>query len=159
MQNMTSDVVYRERLSPSLRTLVAAAVCAPMVALALSPVDTTIALVAGAAVAALIIWALMASAPRVEVSEGELRAGRAHIPVDLLGAPVAYTGEDARFARGRDADPRSWMLVRGGIGGAVVIPVEDADDPTPAWVVSSRTPDRLAAAVRRAQVRQRTPRR
>jgi hypothetical protein len=41
MQNMTSDVVYRERLSPSLWTLVAAAVCAPMVALALSPVDTT----------------------------------------------------------------------------------------------------------------------
>ncbi len=156
---MTSDVVYRERLSPSLWTLVAAAVCAPMVALALSPVDTTLALVAGVAVAALIIWALMAAAPRVEVSDGELRAGRAHIPVDLLGEPVAYSGEDARFARGRDADPRSWMLVRGGIDGAVVVPVEDADDPTPAWVVSSRTPDRLAAAVRRAQVRQRTPRR
>lgn len=156
---MTSDVVYRERLSPSLWTLVAAAVCAPMVALALSPVDTTLALVAGVAVAALIIWALMAAAPRVEVSDGELRAGRAHIPVDLLGEPVAYSGEDARFARGRDADPRSWMLVRGGISGAVVVPVEDADDPTPAWVVSSRTPDRLAAAVRRAQVRQRTPRR
>jgi hypothetical protein len=37
--------------------------------------------------------------------------------------------------------------------------VTDPDDPTPSWVISSRTPDRLAAAIRVAQATQRTPRR
>jgi len=35
--------------------------------------------------------------------------------------------------------------------------VTDPDDPTPMWVISTRTPDRLIAAIQRAQVRLRTP--
>lgn len=153
----TSD--YRERLSPSLWTLVAAALCGPMAALAFTPIDTTLALVAGAVVGIGVVAALVAAAPVVEVAGGELRAGVAHIDVALLGDPVATTGEDARQARGPGLDRRAWMLLRGGIPGVVTVAVDDADDPVPAWVISTRTPDRLAAAIRRAQVRLRTPRR
>lgn len=148
---------YRERLGPSLWILVAAALAAPMAALVFSPIDTTLALAVGLAVGVLLIVLMLAAAPVIEVVDGELRAGRAHIGVEFLGAPEALTGEDARQARGAGLDPRSWHLIRGGIDGVVVIPVEDADDPTTAWVISSRTPDRLSAAVRRAQLTQRTP--
>lgn len=148
---------YRERLGPSLWILVAAALAAPMVALVLTPVDTTVALVIGVAVGVLLVGVLIAAAPVVEIRDGELRAGRAHIGVEFLGDPAIHTGDDARHARGAGLDPRSWHLIRGGIDGVVVIPVTDPDDPTTAWVISSRTPDRLAAAVRRAQIRRRTP--
>ncbi|WP_169582495.1 MULTISPECIES: DUF3093 family protein [Microbacterium] len=148
---------YRERLGPSLWILVSAAVAGPMAALVFAPIDTTVALVAGAIVGVLVVALLVAVSPRVEVAAGELRAGRAHIDVGFLGDPVPLTGEEARHARGVGLDPRAWHLLRGGIDGVVVVPVVDADDPVPAWVVSSRTPDRLAAAVRRAQVRRRTP--
>ena len=148
---------YRERLGPSLWILVAAAVAAPMAALVFSPVDTTVALLIGAAVGVAVIALLMLAAPVVEVRSGELRAGRAHIPVRLLGEPQVHAGDDARHARGAGLDPRSWHLIRGGIDGVVVLPVTDPDDPTTAWVISSRTPDRLAAAVRRAQATRSTP--
>lgn len=148
---------YRERLGPSLWILVSAAVAGPMAALVFAPIDTTVALVAGALVGVLVVALLVAASPRVEVTAGELRAGRAHIDVRFLGDPVPLTGEEARQARGVGLNPRAWHLIRGGIDGVVVVPVEDADDPVPAWVISSRTPDRLAAAVRRAQVRRRTP--
>lgn len=148
---------YRERLGPSLWILVAAAVAAPMAALVLTPVDTTIALLVGAAVGILLIALLILAAPVVEVRNGELRAGRAHIGVEHLGSAEVHSGEEARHARGAGLDPRSWHLIRGGIDGVVVIPVTDAEDPTTAWVISSRTPDRLAAAVRRAQITRRTP--
>jgi len=148
---------YRERLGPSLWILVAAAVAGPMAALVVTPIDTTAALVIGAGVGILLIALLILAAPVVEVRDGELRAGRAHIDVELLGAAEVHVGEDARHARGAGLDPRSWHLIRGGIDGVVVIPVTDADDPTTAWVISSRTPDRLAAAVRRAQITRRTP--
>lgn len=148
---------YRERLGPSLWILVAAAVAAPMAALVFSPIDTTLSLAVGLAVGVLLIVAMIAAAPVVEVREGVLRAGRARIEVEFLGAPEALTGDEARHARGAGLDPRSWHLIRGGIDGVVVVPVRDPDDPTTAWVISSRTPDRLSAAVRRAQLRQRTP--
>ena len=86
-----------------------------------------------------------------------LRAGRAHIDVALLGEPAIMIGDQARHARGPGLDPRSWHVIRGGIDGVVVTAVTDPDDPTPSWVISSRTPDRLAAAIRVAQATQRTP--
>lgn len=148
---------FRERLSPSLWVLVSAAVVAPMAALVFAPIDTTVALIAGVVVGVLFVALLILGSPIVAVEDGMLRAGRARIPLELLGEPVALSGEDARTARGPGLDPTSWLVIRGGIDGVVVVPVEDADDPTPSWVVSSRTPDRLAAAIRRGQVRPRTP--
>jgi hypothetical protein len=130
-----------------------------MAALVLAPFDTTVALIGGAAVGIGVVWLLIAGSPIVAVRDGELVAGRAHIDAHLLGDAEILTGEDARLARGRDLDPRAWHIVRGGIDGVLRIPVLDADDPTPVWVVSTRTPDRLAAAIRRAQVTPRTPRR
>ncbi|WP_442575695.1 DUF3093 domain-containing protein [Microbacterium sp. F51-2R] len=148
---------FRERLSPSLWVLVSAAVVAPMAALVFAPINTTVSLIAGVAVGVLFVSLLIVWSPVVAVEGGMLRAGRARIPVELLGTPVALTGEEARTARGPALDPKSWHVIRGGIDGVVVVPVTDEDDPTPTWVVSSRTPDRLAAAIRRDQVRRRTP--
>ena len=148
---------YRERLGPSLWTLVSAAVAAPMAALVFAPIDTTLALVMGAVVGVGVVGLLIAASPVVELRDGVLRAGRAHIGVELLGEPAVHTADDARRARGSGLDPRSWHLIRGGIDGVVVVPVTDQDDPTPAWVISSRTPDRMASALRRAQATRRTP--
>jgi hypothetical protein len=149
---------YRERLGPSLWILVAAAVTAPMAALVFTPIDTTLALVIGVIVGVALIALLIAASPVVRVAGGELHAGRAHIPVRLLGSPRVHEGDDARHERGAGLDPRAWHLIRGGIDGIVTIAVIDPDDPTSTWVLSSRTPDRLAAAVRRAQaVTPRTP--
>ncbi len=146
-----TGALYRERLSPSLWVLVASAVCAPMAALVFAPIDATFALVVGVLVGVAIVALLVAGAPTLEVRDGMLRAGRARIPVDLLGDAQILSGEEARVARGQNLDPRSWHVIRGGIDGVAVFTVLDPDDPTPAWVVSSRTPDRVAAAVRRAR--------
>lgn len=142
---------YRERLSPSLWTLLSAAVAAPMVSLVFVPLDATLALIAGFAVAVLLVGALVLLSPVVEVRGGELRVGRAHIPVRDLGEPVAVTGEDARAARGPGLPRTAWHLLRGGIDPVMVVPVVDERDPVTAWVFSTRTPDRVAAAIRRAQ--------
>lgn len=142
---------YRERLTPSLWLLVSAGVVAPMAALVIAPFDTTLALVAGVLVGAAFIATFVLLSPVVELRDGQLRAGRARIEVEWLGAPVALLGEEARQARGPGLQRDTWMLIRGGIDGLVVIPLDDPDDPVPAWAVSTRTPDRLAAAINRAR--------
>lgn len=128
-----------------------------MISLTFVRVNPTIALAVGFVVGFGLLALMVALAPVVEVRGGELRAGRAHIPVALLGESIAMTGEEARNARGRNLDARAWHVIRGGIDGIVTIEVTDPDDPTPVWVVSSRTPDRLVAAISAAQLTQRTP--
>lgn len=80
-----------------------------------------------------------------------LRAGRAHIDARWLGEPSVYTGDEARERRGPLLPGDGWHLIRGGIDGVVVVALTDPDDPVRSWTVSSRTPDRLAAAIRAAR--------
>jgi hypothetical protein len=152
MQNTATDARprYRERLAPSLWLLVTVALAGPMVSLIFVPVGSTVALIAGAAVSAVLVTSFIAAAPVVSVEGTTLRVGRAHIDARFLGEPVALTGEDARQARGPGLPARGWHLIRGGIDGIVVVPDTDQDDPVEAWTISSRTPDRLAAAIRAA---------
>ncbi|REJ05616.1 DUF3093 domain-containing protein [Microbacterium bovistercoris] len=142
---------YRERLAPSLWMLITIALAGPMVALVFVPVGATLALVLGAAVSLLLVTAGILLSPVIEVDGTVLRAGRAHIDVRWLGDAEQRTGEDARRARGPDLAHDGWHLVRGGIDGVVVVPLTDPDDPHSAWTLSSRTPDRLAAAIRAAR--------
>ncbi|MCT9000768.1 DUF3093 domain-containing protein [Microbacterium memoriense] len=142
---------YRERLSPSLWALLSAAVAAPMVGLVFVPLDATVALLAGLGVATVLIVTLVASSPVVAVRDGELRVGRAHIPVALLGDLVALTGEEAKEARGPGLHRDAWHLLRPGVDGIVRAEIRDDRDPASEWVFSTRTPDRVVAAIRRAQ--------
>ncbi len=142
---------YRERLAPSLWLLVTVALAGPMVSLIFVPIGSTVALVLGALVSAALVLAFISLAPVVSVEDGVLRAGRAHIDVALLGEPLALDGAEARQARGPELPARGWHLIRGGIDGVVVVPNLDDADPVVAWTISSRTPDRLAAAIRAAK--------
>ena len=95
----------------------------------------------------LLLWV---GSVRVQVSDGVLRAGRAHIAVDLLGVPRLLDAESTRRAMGVDADARAFLVTRPYLKRSVLLPVEDPQDPTPYWLVSTRHPERLAAAVREA---------
>lgn len=88
---------------------------------------------------------------RLSVRDGVLRAGRANIPVDLLGAAVALDATATRRRAGIDADARAYLLLRPYVKTAVFVPVEDPDDPAPYWLLATRHPDQLVAALGAAQ--------
>lgn len=87
---------------------------------------------------------------RVSVRDGVLRAGRAHIPVEHLGAPVALDAQGSRRLAGVDADARAYLLLRAYVKQSVRVPVQDPADPAPYWMISTRHPHRLVAALTRA---------
>lgn len=153
MQNTERDarLVYRERLSPSLWMVVVIALVGPMVSLVFAPVASGIAIAAGVAVSLVLVVLSILLSPTVEVRGTVLRAGRAHIDARWLGEPAHFTAEEAHDRRGRDLARDGWHLIRGGIDGLVVVPITDPEDPMRSWTISSRTPDRLSAAIRAAQ--------
>lgn len=85
---------------------------------------------------------------RLAVADGVLWAGRAHIPLTLCGVAEPLDREQTRRAGGAEADARAYLLLRPYISTAVRVPIDDPKDPVPYWLISSRQPERLAAAVR-----------
>ena len=78
----------------------------------------------------------------------ELWAGDAHLPASVMSrcAVVPRTAKSA--ALGRQLDPAAFVLHRNWVGPMVLVVLDDPDDPTPYWMVSSRHPDRVIAALR-----------
>ncbi len=98
----------------------------------------------------LVVVLVSYGAARVSVADGTFRAGRAQVPLTLLGAPVALDATDSRRLAGMDADARAYLLLRPYLRRAVQVPIQDPSDPTPYWLVSTRRPERLVAALSRA---------
>jgi len=153
MQNTAANTreTYRERLTPGLWLIATIALAGPMISLVLTPFDSALALIVGAAVALALVALSISLSPTIRVADGRLYAGRAHIDAAWLGEPEEFRGEDARARRTHLIDRSGWNLLRGGIDGLVVVANIDPADPVSSWTISSRTPDRLAAAIRDAR--------
>ncbi len=93
-----------------------------------------------------LVWWLGHS--RLEVAGGELRIRGAHLPLRYVSGAVALDGPTLRRVVGREGDPAAFVSIRPWIGPGVQVWLDDEDDPTPYWVVSTRHPDRLVTAVR-----------
>jgi hypothetical protein len=87
---------------------------------------------------------------RVQVRDGELRAGPATLPLRHIGRVDVIRDRDAKqVALGPDLDPAAYMLHRAWVKPVVRLEVTDPQDPTPYWVVSVRDPDALVRALGR----------
>jgi hypothetical protein len=84
---------------------------------------------------------------RIEVRDGELLAGAAHIGIDLLGPAESLDATATRRVAGPEADARAYLLLRPYLKESVRVPVLDPADPTPYWLLSTRRPHQLAAAL------------
>lgn len=138
---------YAERLWLGPLGWVLLVVFAVMMSIAFLPVDVRLALVVGVAVVGAGAALLAVAAPRVEVRDGTFRAGDAHIPVALLGPAVALDAAATKTELGPRLDARAHLVLRGWIHTAVRVELRDPADPTPYWVVSTRHPAELAAAL------------
>ena len=81
--------------------------------------------------------------------------GSAAITGDL-GEAIAHSASDTRDRLGRGADRRALLVVRGYIPTSVEVAIADPADPHPYWLISTRRPDELAAAL--TELRDRMPR-
>ncbi|WP_344116206.1 DUF3093 domain-containing protein [Kribbella alba] len=140
---------YKERLSVPVRWWVIAAIAVLTLWVITAVPAGNIAgfAVAGLAAVLLSVLFLQYGGAVVEVDAANLRAGRASIERTYLGKATPLTGEDARNAFGRDCDPRAFLVLRSYLPGAVRVELTDPHDPTPYWLIATKNPERLAAAL------------
>ncbi|WGD36336.1 DUF3093 domain-containing protein [Lysinibacter sp. HNR] len=142
---------YSERLVPGVWTFVATFLIVPGTVLVIFPINQMVAVISAAVLYLLCVTLLIATSPVVRVEKGQLNAGRAKISVNHLGKIEHYDGDDATQQRGPLLDARAHLVIRGWVSAIVRIELNDPQDPTPYWIISTRHPQQLADAIRQAQ--------
>ena len=141
-------VLYKERVTPNLGTFAAVSVLLPSTVIISEPFDLLVGLVVGL-IGVLGLWALLFfRAPQIWVTKEKLYVGRASIPRDLIGEPVAISKSEVFGERGPKLDPAAYKVFQGSIKTAIKIPISDPQDPTPYWLVSTRNPAKLAIVLK-----------
>jgi hypothetical protein len=100
---------------------------------------------------ALVAYVLISAAALVALTPDGLVAGRATLPYAVMGAVAELDDRAAAALRGRDADPRAYLLLRPWISRAVRVDLEDPRDPAPYWYVSTRRGAVVATALEQAR--------
>lgn len=143
----TLRAMYHERLWPTPTWFLTALLLIPAVILALAPINLTLGIVMSIVIYFGAVAFFLAKSPTIAVTEADLIAGRGRIEREFLGQAHPIAEED-RFAQLHyQLDARAWLCVRGWLPGLVRVELNDPNDPTPYWLVSSRHPERLAAAL------------
>jgi hypothetical protein len=140
---------YRERLTAPVSWWIAA--------LAFAAVWGWVFLVATNWPIAIVVTALLAAAGgyavwrygSVLVTAGPdgLRVGRAHVGSQHVGDVRSLDRSAYRTQLGTGADARAYLVTRPYLDHGVLVAIDDPSDPAPYWLVSSRHPDALAAAL------------
>jgi hypothetical protein len=144
-------LIYRERLLPGPMIFVITALVIPASLLVFLPINMTVGVICAAVLYAACVVLLVIGSPRIEVTDTMLFAGRASLPLPNVGDAQGFTGTDATQQRGPKLDARAWLVIRGWISPVVKIDVNDESDPTPYWLVSTRHPADLVAALAKAK--------
>ena len=80
-------------------------------------------------------------------AETELWVGPAHIPTSVISRSAEVPRSAKSAALGRQLDPAAYVVHRAWVGPLILLVLDDPDDPTPYWLVSTRHPARILAAL------------
>ncbi|WP_136709792.1 DUF3093 domain-containing protein [Agromyces sp. H66] len=138
---------YHEKLWPTPWIYLATLLLVPASILVLAPVSMPAGIATGVILYLAVVGSLTITSPVVEVQEGMLRAGRAEISLAHTGEAIPSFDADARVERGTGLDARAFLVIRGWVRPVVRVPITDPADPTPYWLISTRRPNELAAAI------------
>ncbi|WP_422936404.1 DUF3093 domain-containing protein [Sinomonas sp. P47F7] len=143
----SADHLYSEKLWPSWWVWIVVLGISAACILVLAPISVAAGFTGAVVVFLVLSGILVATTPAVVVTVRELRAGRAVLPREFVAAAEGFAGDEATAERGVRLDGRAYLCIRGWINPVVRVDLSDPEDPTPYWLVSTRRPERLVAAL------------
>lgn len=109
-------------------------------------------IVPGVLLTVLAVWVLVWMSSNVVQVERDadgsrwLSVGQANLPSDVVSRSLAVPESAKRNAMGRQLDPAAFVSSRGWVREMVMLVLDDPQDPTPYWLISTRDPEALLRA-------------
>ena len=83
----------------------------------------------------------------IQVKDGKLFVAGAKIEKKFIGQATALNNAEMKLLRGRDANAIAFTEVRFWVKTGVKVEVNDANDPVPYWLISSKHTEKLVSAI------------
>jgi Protein of unknown function (DUF3093) len=147
MRSDADQAVYFERLWPSPGIWTATIAFGAGLGLIPAPIDATVGVIVGGLGVVIFVTLLALTTPTLALTESHFTAGRARLPVSVVSGVEVLDSEQMRQARGVGLDARAYLCIRGWLPVGARVILTDPKDPTPYWLISSRHPQVLVAAV------------
>lgn len=123
----------------------------PTLWLTLAPINALVGIVFGILGTISVAWSMWANSAKILVSGSRVQVGKASIEARFIGVceEVPFA---TRFAqRVPNLDPNAFLRLQNSQKGLVKMQIVDKNDPTPYWVVSTKRPAQLLAAIEQAK--------
>ncbi|MEY4348713.1 MAG: hypothetical protein RL719_10 [Actinomycetota bacterium] len=148
------EVLYRETVWPSLFALLPAILLAPAVGLVITPfTDYVVATLVGSSVFVLALVVVLSLAPKIVVMQSDrkifLQVNSANIEASHISSAQVIAKGEARAERGPKLDARSFRVFQPSVSEMLKVNLSDERDSTPYWLVSTRNPVALKAALKK----------
>lgn len=92
------------------------------------------------------LWSMGRVQVRVD-DRDRLHAGKAVLPRSVIARAATVPATAKSAALGRQLDPAAYLVHKAWVKTMVLLVLDDPDDPTPYWLVSTRRPAELLAAL------------
>lgn len=157
MSNSTqtpNQVTYRETVWPAFIAVLPTVIVAPSIALVVSPfTDFVVATLAGSVAFVICLLIVLSTSPKIAVATDNrdtyLQVNAARIGANHISSVDIVSKSEVRQERGPKLDARSFRVFQPSVAEMVKVHLNDPDDATPYWLVSTRNPEALKAALKK----------
>jgi len=148
------QVIYRETVWASWLSTLPVVLIAPSLAFVVIPfTDFVIATLIGSSALVVCLVVVLALAPKIVVVQEDreilLQVNAARIRTSHISSVEIISKSEVRAERGPKLDARSFRVFQPSVPQMIKIHLQDENDPTPYWLVSTRNPSALKAALRK----------
>lgn len=153
MSDTDSSVLYRERQwVPVYWWILAGLLVALTTAQLANNRNIWWLIVPAVALTAAAVWVLVSWSSTTVTVEQDLDGTKwlnvrsASLPDDVVSRSLAVPATAKRNAMGRQLDPAAFVVSHGWVHEMVMLVLDDPEDPTPYWLISTRNPEALLEA-------------
>ncbi len=139
----TDDLTYRERVLPSISSLLPVLLVVPTAYLTLLPFSAQTGLVVGISITIAIMASIWFASPVVEVDDSGFAVGDSLLPLSVITDAVAVSAKQSFEERGVKLSPGAYVRFQISVKTHVKIFIADKNDPTPYWLIATRDPERV----------------
>jgi len=144
MTKTSNSASYSERVFPGLSFFLATLFAPAALYLIVLAFDDFWALITFVVSEIVIIFLGLFAAPTLSLSSKMLSIGRVSIPTQYVKGITAIEASAQQSEKGPKLNPSAYVRFQVGVKGLLKVELNDPNDPTPYWLISSRNPELVA---------------
>jgi hypothetical protein len=144
MTKTSNSASYSERVFPGLSFFLATLFAPAALYLIVLAFDDLWALITFVVSELAIIFLGLLAAPTLSLSSKTLSIGNVKIPTQYVKAMTVVEASAQQSEKGPKLNPSAYVRFQVGVKGLLKVELNDPNDPTPYWLISSRNPDLVA---------------